>query len=293
MKTIGIIANLDKPGVADLLPRLSQRAQVHGLKLLYDPVCAPESPNADFETVVPCEHFPDQVDAVLTLGGDGTLLGAVRRMGSRPKPILGVNMGKLGFLTAVTQEELDQALEGFKTDTLNTSRRRLLLCRYTDHESGDVTECLALNDVVLSWGVSSHIAHLEVSVDREEVTHYTCDGLIISTPTGSTGHSLSAGGPVLHPGSDALVLCPICPHAMAVRPVVLHGSAEIDVTLSTQSKRLVLAADGQAATELQPGQQISIRPADVWVELLHLPAYQYWQVLRQKLHWRGSTITQG
>ena len=291
MNIIGVIANLDKAGVKELLPLLSQRAKVFGLRLLYDPACAPETPCPDYEAVAACEQFPDQADAVLTLGGDGTLLGAVRRMGTRPKPVLGINMGKLGFLTAVTQDQLDEALEAFKADRLIASKRRLLLCRYPDPESGDLRECLALNDVVLSWGISSHIAHLEVSVDQEEITHYTCDGLIISTPTGSTGHSLSAGGPVLHPRSDALVLSPICPHAMGVRPVVLHGTAEIMVTLGQPSKSLVLAADGQPAAELKPGDRLTVGPADVRLDLLHLEGYQYWQVLRQKLHWRGSTLS--
>ncbi|MCC5850955.1 MAG: NAD(+)/NADH kinase [Verrucomicrobia bacterium] len=289
MKTIGVIANLEKAGVADLLPRLSQLARTRDLKLVFDPECSGRVPK---EETADCADFLTDVDVVITLGGDGTLLGAVRRMGARTKPILGVNMGKLGFLTGITQDEIVTALDAMAADELVTSPRRLQSCEYPSAQPAQApTHAFALNDIVLSWGASSHIAHLEVTVDGQPVTTYTCDGLIIATPTGSTGHSLSAGGPVLHPESEALVISPICPHAMAIRPVVLHGNARVTVRLCDHSKTLVLACDGQAAGEMKPGDRIVVKPSDVTVNLLHLPGYQYWQVLRQKLHWRGSTLT--
>ena len=288
MKTIGVIANQDKAGVADLLPHLSKLARARDLKLVFDPDC---SGSVAAEETANTRDFLADVDAVITLGGDGTLLGAVRRMGANTKPILGVNMGKLGFLTGITQDELVTGLDAMAEDALVASPRRLQACEYPSTRSGPVARAFALNDIVLSWGASSHIAHLEVSVDGQPVTTYTCDGLVISTPTGSTGHSLSAGGPVLHPESEALVISPICPHAMAIRPVVLHGNAEISVRLCDHSKTLVLACDGQSAGEMQPGDQIVVKPSEVIVNLLHLPGYQYWQILRQKLHWRGSTLT--
>jgi len=282
MKRLGIIVNFDKPGIHEALSALRAAAERHRLDLVFDPDSARSLPGA---ATLPCEAFPGRVDAVLTLGGDGTLLAAVRRMGENPVPLLGVNLGKLGFLTSVTVDELDAAMAALAQGKTEASPRRLLCCETQGKR------ILALNDIVLSWGSSSHIAHLEVSVDGQDITTYTCDGLILATPTGSTGHSLSAGGPVLHPGADALVLCPICPHAMTVRPVVLSGQATVVVRLSDHSKSLVLACDGQSPGEIAPGQSIRVSPSAVTVDLLHLPGYQYWDILRRKLHWRGSSIS--
>jgi NAD+ kinase len=283
MKRIGVIANLDKPGTRELLAELPRLAEAQGLGLVFDPDCAPKGACAAGDSL-----FCD-VDALLTLGGDGTLLAAVRRMGGRPVPLLGVNFGKLGFLTSITQDRVSDALQALATDRVLVSRRPLLECLFRNPGAAS-GRAHALNDVVLSWGASSHIAHLEVTVNGQQVTTYTCDGLILSTPTGSTGHSLSAGGPILHPESNALVLSPICPHAMGVRPVVLPGDSEVTVRLCPHSKALVLACDGQPADELAPGGEITVRFSGIQIELLHLPDYRYWEVLREKLHWSGSAL---
>lgn len=285
MKSVGVIANLDKPGTRELLPLLQSKAEHHGLELVYDQTCSEALPGEPCED---CSHMFSQSEAILTLGGDGTLLSAVQRMGENPVPLLGVNFGKLGFLTSVTQDGVDAALEALAHDTALPSKRFLLDC--TTHSPSVSSHTRALNDVVLSWGTSSHIAHLHVYVDEEHLTTYTCDGLIISTPTGSTGHSLSAGGPILNPESDSLVLSPICPHSMTVRPVVLPASATIRVELDEESKPLVLACDGQPQGELKPGDCITAAKGSVSVELLHVPGYSYWEVLRTKLHWRGSNV---
>lgn len=285
MKTLGVIANLDKPGTRDLLPLLDEQASRVGLSLVYDQSCSPALPGVN------CADDRDlfsRSEAILTLGGDGTLLSAVRRMGDRPVPILGVNFGKLGFLTSVTQEEVEPALRALADDTALPSKRPLLECS-TQSASGNIFK-RALNDVVLGWGTSSHMAHLHVGVDGKHLTTYTCDGLILSTPTGSTGHSLSAGGPILSPESSCLVLSPICPHSMTVRPVVLPASATVTIELDKDSKPLVLACDGQSPGGLAPGDQFQARVGEVSIELLHLPGYNYWEVLRAKLHWRGSNV---
>lgn len=284
MKTLGVIANLDKAGAAEALRALVKQAKSLEVGLVFDPECLEVL--SDIETLE-VEAFPGRVEAALTLGGDGTLLGAVRKMGHSPVPLLGVNLGKLGFLTGVTAEELGVAFEALVLGQTVASTRRLMECEFQGKRE------LALNDVVMSWGNSSHIAHLEVYVDDQEITTYTCDGLIIASPTGSTGHSLSAGGPVLVPECDARVICPICPHAMTVRPVVLPGGVSIRVKVCKPSKSLVLACDGQLFDEVAPGGEVMVCPSDVTVDLLHLPGYQYWDVLREKLHWRGSAVSAG
>lgn len=285
MKTIGVIVNLKKAGVRDLWTELEGKAARVGLSLRYDESCS----DALGRTVKPCDAFFRGLDAVLTLGGDGTLLGAARRMIDHPVPILGVNFGKLGFLTSVTQNRIDEALHALATDRVLVSKRRLLECVYHNPEREPQT-VYALNDVVLSWGTSSHMATLDVALDGKSVTTYTCDGLIVATPTGSTGHSLSAGGPILSPETPAIVLSPICPHAMTVRPVVLSEDTPLSIRLAHSSKSLVLACDGQPVEEMCPGGEIHTRCAANTIDLLQLPGYHYWEVLRDKLNWRGSAI---
>ena len=286
MKTLAVIVNQDKPGARELLPALIRKAESLGLHLLF------EADDAPWLTDLPClacEELFAQSDAVLTLGGDGTLLSAVRRMGKHPLPLLGINFGKLGFLTSITQDQMEEALEALVAGKLVSSSRQLLACNF--HNPGEPEQLTrVLNDVVMSWGKSSHIASLEVTVNGEKITTYTCDGLIISTPTGSTGHSLSAGGPIVSPENRNLILSPICPHSMTVRPVVLSGDSEIAIELAPHSKSLVLACDGQPVLEMVPGAKLRAKFCGSKVELLQLPDYNYWEVLRNKLHWRGSSI---
>ncbi len=285
MKTVGVIVNLEKPGTRELLEVLGEKASKAGLTLIYDETCSEALAQPREE----CDPFFQKLDAVLTLGGDGTLLGAVRRMQAHPVPILGVNFGKLGFLTSITQDRIDEALHALVTGNVLTSKRRLIECRYRN-PGEEFHSVEALNDVVLSWGTSSHIATLEVRVNHQTVTTYTCDGLIVATPTGSTGHSLSAGGPILAPETNALILNPICPHAMTARPVVMNGETELTIQLAEHSKSLVLACDGQPVADMIPGGEITTRSTDHLIELLQLPDYDYWEVLRDKLNWRGSSI---
>ena len=286
MKTLAVIVNQDKPGTRELLPKLISKAQALGLELLFEADDASWLPD---QTCLHCNDLFARADAVLTLGGDGTLLSAVWRMGEQPLPLLGINFGKLGFLTSVTQDQVDQALQALVEGTFITSRRPLLECRYQNPGEEPQT-ARVLNDVVMSWGKSSHIATLEVTVNGGALTTYTCDGLIISTPTGSTGHSLSAGGPILSPETENLVLSPICPHSMTVRPVVLSSQSEVGIKLAPHSKSLVLACDGQPVLEMVPGTHLDIKFCGLSVELLQLPDYNYWEVLRNKLHWRGSSV---
>lgn len=286
MKSIGVIVNEDKPGTLELLPRLFKKARELGLKLLVEKPFVPEAAGT---ACVNEETLFAESEAILTLGGDGTLLSAVRRMGDKPIPLLGVNFGKLGFLTSVTQNELDSALTALAEGNLISSLRPLLDCHYRN-PTEPAGHARGLNDVVLSWGKSSHIASLDVSIGGDKLTTYTCDGLIVSTPTGSTGHSLSAGGPILSPDTRNLVLSPICPHSMTVRPVVLSEEAEVSITLAPHSKNLVLACDGQPLSELVPGATVNARLSSIQIELLQLPDYNYWEVLRRKLHWRGSSV---
>jgi NAD+ kinase len=286
MKRIGVIANCDKPQVAEVLARLASHARLRGLTLLSTGPTARKLRGA--RNVTPT-RLAAQAEAVLVLGGDGTLLSAVRLLGARPVPLLGVNLGNLGFLTSVPQENLERALDALAAGTVTITRRTLLAGRLLRGRRR-VAEVLALNDIVLSWGRSSRINTLAVSVNREPVTSYRCDGLIVSTPTGSTGHSLSAGGPIVLPGTPAILLNVICPHTLSARPLVIPDTSRLAIEVQDTTEGLLLSVDGQEDTTVQQGDRLEIRKAAPSVRLIHLPGHSHFALLRQKLNWRGSSV---
>lgn len=286
MKRIGIFANCDKPSAPDALRRLAARAHAHGDRLVTFDLPAELLPGA---LQVAAAAFADAIDVLMVLGGDGTLLRAVRQLNGRDVPVLGVNLGSLGFLTSVSQSDAERAYDCLAQDRYTVSRRSLADC-VVKRAGAVLGRWQALNDVVLERAATSRIVTLQVRVDEEEVSLYMADGLIVATPTGSTGHSLSAGGPILHPESRALVLTSICPHTLSSRPLVVPDHRSISVTVIRASGDLLLAVDGQASETLTPDDVVEVHISPACARLVHLPDYSYFSVLRQKLHWRGSTI---
>ena len=286
MKRIGVIANCGKPQATAVLARLSDLAGRRGLDLLATGPTARRLRSA--RSVTPAQ-LARLSEAVLVLGGDGTLLSAVRLLGARPPPLLGVNLGNLGFLTSVPQEHLEQAVDALAAGTYSIAHRSLLAGRlYRGRRR--ISDALALNDIVLSWGRSSRINTLAVSVNDEPVTDYRCDGLIVSTPTGSTGHSLSAGGPIVLPDTAAILLNVICPHTLSARPLVLPDTSRLAIEVQDASAGLLLSVDGQEDRTVEQGDRLEIRKAAAAVQLVHLPDHSHFALLRQKLNWRGSSI---
>lgn len=229
------------------------------------------------------------MDILLVLGGDGTMLRAIRLLQGRDIPVLGVNLGSLGFLTSVAQKDMDYALTCLAKKRFTTSRRTMVDCRIRRSQK-IISRHRALNDIVIDRGASSRIITLNLHVDDEDVSSYMADGLIISTPTGSTGHSLSAGGPILHPASRTFVINLICPHTLSTRPLVIPDGKRITVGIVKSAGDLVLSVDGQISEPLQPGDRIEVRRSARQIRFIHLPHHSYFAVLRQKLHWRGSTL---
>jgi NAD+ kinase len=230
------------------------------------------------------------VDLLVVLGGDGTLLSAVRALEGCEVPILGVNLGFLGFLTEVSLDELFPTLERVVEGSYSLDTRTTLEGTVT--RAGSEPRCFRVfNDVVLSKGTLARISELEVRVDGRYLTNYKADGLIVATPTGSTAYSLSAGGPILSPLLPAIVLCPICPHTLTHRPLILDDSAAVEVRLVSKNGEVFLTLDGQEGFELQEGDVLRVTKGRRRVILVQSPSRDYFQLLRTKLVWGGRYET--
>ncbi len=249
----------------------------------------------DARVDVECQRFVDlpgedvstlaaSVDLLVSLGGDGTLLAVARAAGSRRVPILGVNLGTLGFLTEINVEEMFPALETVLQGRAEiVSRMRLEVVVSRDGKPRG--QFLALNDAVITKTALSRMIDLETRADGQAVTTYHADGLIVSTPTGSTAYSLSAGGPLLLPGLEAIVLTPICPHSLTQRPLVLPVDVEIEVGVQTRGGEATITMDGQEAMDLQEGDQVLMRRSPHPVDIIASPLRTRFQILQAKLRW--------
>jgi NAD+ kinase len=238
---------------------------------------------------LPVSDFGAPLDLALALGGDGTVLYTARALYGSGVPIMGINLGSLGFLTSVGDTEMAVALEAIATQNYKISTRDVAECQIFANETAVGLEP-ALNDVVLGWGGSSRIITLRLLIDGEAVGSFMCDGMMVSTPTGSTGHSLSAGGSILHPGICGFGINVICPHTLGFRPLVVPNSSLIEIEVMNTAKELILSVDGQDEYTVEQGGRIEIRRSPHPVQFLHLPEHSYFSVLAQKLHWRGSSL---
>jgi NAD+ kinase len=282
MKRIGIVAKTDRDEARTVVPELLRWALSRGLQPLCDKETAAICPDVAVATARKPD-LPGQVDLLLVLGGDGTLLAMARLVGDLGVPILGVNLGGLGFLTALTVEELFPALEAYLGGGL-VVEERMMLAASVSREGEQLVDYVALNDMVITKSAMSRIIRLEVAVDGELATAYRADGLIISTPTGSTAYCLSAGGPIVFPTMDAVVLTPICSHTLTNRPIVLPADQRIDVRLLTDQD-VMLTADGQVGFALRQWDTIEVRRASSRIRLLRFPQKHFFSVLRTKLKW--------
>jgi NAD+ kinase len=234
------------------------------------------------------DDMPDACDLMVVLGGDGTLIGMADRIAKSGAdvPILGVNFGSLGFLTEITLPELYPALESVLAGTAEIEERIMLRSR-TLRDGTVHADCLALNDVVITKGALSRIIDLAVSINDRPAMRVRADGLIVASPTGSTAYNLAAGGPILHPEVDAMLLTPIAPHMLTNRPIVIPASSEVSVrpVMNGSNEEVFVTFDGQSGHPLQPEDVISICRADRPMRLVRASTRTYFDVLRQKLKW--------
>jgi NAD+ kinase len=284
IRKVGIISKPQKENIAAVVPRLLEWLRAHNLEVFYDQetaACiAPGGPEA------PREELPAKTDMIILLGGDGTLLAAARMMGDSTVPILPVNLGGLGFLTSVTLEELYSVLEEVLAGNHRISERVLLEAEVL--RGGQVIEKQrALNDAVLNKAALARIIDLELLIDGGYVCSYKADGLIVSTPTGSTAYSLAAGGPIVYPVLDAFVITPICPHSLTNRPLVVPDTMRIEIDFHCGDESVFLTIDGQVGIELKEGDRVAIRKAPTKLRVVRPVKKTYFQILRNKLKWGG------
>lgn len=283
IRKIGIVGNANKAHVVENIARLSDWAKDRGLEVLLEKEAASKLGTAGYHGA----EMGSLVDLVVTMGGDGTLLQAARLMRRSDVPILGVNMGTFGYLTVINLNEMFDALEAVLAGNYRTEKRMMLDVTVHD-ERGESFECSVLNDAVINRGNYSRMVDLETHVDGEYLTTYRADGLIVSTPTGSTAYSLSAGGPIVVPVLNTIILNPICPHTLTNRPVILPEAAVLKVRLWTREAGAILSCDGQVTYNLKSGDVLSVRKSDCAATLIVSPRRDYLQILRSKLGWGGS-----
>jgi NAD+ kinase len=291
MKTIGIVANAEKDQAPQYTLLLKEWLVGQGLQVLLDEEIAGK---VGEEPGVLCENMAAKVDLVIVLGGDGTMLRVARAARQCVIPIVGINMGGFGYLTEINLNEMYSALELILRGNYQTERR-MMLDVTIDGEREHPDQGTVLNDVVINRGNLSRIVQLETAVNGRYLTTFKADGLIVSTPTGSTAYSLSAGGPIVFPDQDAIIINPICPHTLTNRPVVLPESAVVEVILWTKERGATLTLDGQVSFTLKSGDKITIRKSQYVTNLISSPHRDYVEILRSKLGWGGlpTGITKG
>jgi NAD+ kinase len=277
---LGVVGN---PRYADLkavLAELAKLAPARGLTLLTEPSLAPL-----WDGVLPLID-QDQPDAVITFGGDGTLLRGARLLRGHEVPIVGVNLGRVGFLTTATRDQLTSVVDALVSGKYVLERRLSLHATIISDEGGVRSEQIALNDVAIHKSGVARVVRIRVSVDGEELGPYSADGIVIASPTGSTAYSLSAGGPIVAPGVEAMILTPVCAHTLAVRPVVVPPDATVCAEpMSPGADDLLVSYDGQLGTTLAAGDRVYVRRAQASVLLVRLGNEGYFTRMRQKLNW--------
>ena len=287
IKRIGIVGNSTKVSCAPAVRQAARLIAGAGRKVCCDAMTA-RLAHLRTETFSDTATLSRKVDLLLVFGGDGTMLRVAREIAGSRTPMLGINIGGLGFLTAVPSGELRKALQRVWRGEFQFESRSLI--QASGSSNGRAIDHAAFNDIVISRGIASRLIELDVCVDGEPLTRYRCDGLIVSSPTGSTAYSLAAGGAVVFPTAEVLAITPICPHTLSNRSLIVPLSARIDVAVMNPKPATVLSSDGQIVSELAAGDTITVRRGRRSVRLMHLAGSSFCETLRRKLHWRGATL---
>jgi NAD+ kinase len=285
-KTIGIIAHTGKAGVGDLVNAIAEEFSSFSITPLLEKETARVAGKKSEYSIT---DLGAAADLLVVAGGDGTILRVVGQLGEAIKPIFGINVGSLGFLTTASSATYREAVECLARDRINFSQRALLEARVRLREK-QTAKMLALNDAVLSRGELSRLVMLRTRVNGEPLTEFNADGLIVATPTGSTAYSLSAGGPILDPESGVFVITPICPHVLTNRSIIVAEGSTIEIEASDPDYPVYLTLDGRKPIHVERGSVVTIRKAKKMLPLASLPDVSFFSVVRQKLKWSGSNL---
>jgi len=280
-KSAGIISKPGKPEIANIVPDLVVWFRKHAYSIVVDQETAPYA--RGMEVVTREEMGGRELNFVVVLGGDGTLLSAARAVSKAGIPVLGVNLGSLGFLTEVPLSDLYPTLEEIERSCCNLETRSMVHCDVLRKET-QIAQYDALNDVVVGKGTIARLNHCDVYIDRNFVSSYQADSLIVSTPTGSTAYSLAAGGPILMPSVDAFVITPVSAHSLTHRTLVVRDTCEIEIVVRTGEEDAYLSVDGQVGMPVLDGDRVRCRKSQCQVQLLHTHG-TFFDVLRAKLKW--------
>ncbi len=287
MNRIGIIAKKNKPEAAAIVRNLVEWLRPKKIKIYIEgemgKLLSPALGGGDWEPI-DREKVPTGVEMIIVLGGDGTLLSVARQVWNRNIPILGVNLGGLGFLTEVTLDELYPVLEKVLQDDFILNEREVLNAGVI-RNGKRVAEFIVLNDAVINKGALARIIDLETTINGEYLSTFRSDGLIISTPTGSTAYNLSAGGPIVYPSLHTIIITPICPHTLTIRPIIIPDDVKIRALLKSSNEEVTLTLDGQQGFTLEFEDVVEVRKAEGRILLIKSPYRHYFELLREKLKW--------
>lgn len=285
-RTIALIGKYRSPEIAESLHRLAEYLHVRGVAVFIERETAQHiGRHLDLSRWVTC-GFNDigaHADLAIVLGGDGTMLNAARRLARYGVPLVGVNQGRLGFMTDIARSDMLSCMDDL-LDGRFVPENRMLLDAEVIRDGREIAANVALNDVVVDKGAIGRMIEFELFIDGEFIYNLRSDGLIVSTPTGSTAYSLSSGGPILHPTLTGIALVPLCPHALTNRPVVVNDRADIELRV-THADDPRVHFDGQVTQNLQLHDCVRLKRSDYSICFLHPPGYSYFAMLRQKLHW--------
>lgn len=287
-KTIGLMGRTPDPLIRETVESIARFLRERGLTVLAEDtigVALDDDRLANF----PAEHLVKEVDMLIAVGGDGTMLHASKPAAEAGVPLLGVNRGRLGFLADVTPDKMLEMLGQILAGQYVVEQRNML--RATLDHGGSSCTALALNDVCLQRWDTGRMLEFETWIDGCYVNTHGGDGLVVATATGSTGYALSCGGPILQPDLDALVMAPICPHTLSDRPIVVSGNSQIVIRLLERAGASAqITCDGQTLGPIEPGQHVTVNKAKRRVTLMHPKGYDYYRILRSKLHWGRSSM---
>ena len=282
IKTIGLIVKNSEQMVIDTFRRLNDYLRSKEYSVLLDESVGSVLDNAD---LISRESLGQQSQLVIVIGGDGTLLSAARSLADFKTPILGINLGRLGFLVDVSPHDMLDVIEQVLSGNYKDERRFLLQAKVMRGDD-ELKSSYAFNDIVVHIRNVARMIDFSTYVDGVFVNEQRADGLVISTPTGSTAYALSSGGPLIHPSLEAMVLVPICPHTLSNRPIVISANSKVEIVINENNRSTPQASwDGQSNFDLQPGDRILIERKSNDVHLIHPEFYDYFQILRAKLRW--------